>query len=48
MSTENIIIKAIVITVLSMLITLTPKAHAMEVSIAQIVVAAEDTSHAYL
>ena len=46
MSTESIIIKAIVITVLLMLIMLTPKAHATERSIAPFVVATEGTSHA--
>jgi hypothetical protein len=46
MSTESLIIKAIVITVLFMLITLTPKAHATEVHIAPVAVTTEGTSHA--
>jgi hypothetical protein len=47
MSTESIIIKVIVITALFMLITLTPKAHATEMSTAPYAVATEGTSHVF-
>jgi len=46
MSTESIIIKAFVITVLSMLVMLTPKTHATEMSVPAWTVATEGTSHA--
>jgi hypothetical protein len=46
MSTESIIIKAIVITVLFMLIALVPKAHATELHIAAGIAAMEGTRHA--
>lgn len=44
MSTESIIIKAIVITVLFMLITLTPKAHASQMRTASLLVLSQGTS----
>lgn len=46
MSTESIIIKAIVITMLFMLITLLPKAHATQVHIVAGIAATEGTRHA--
>lgn len=42
MSTESIIIKAIVITVLFMLITLTPAAHAASIEAAKFAIACQE------
>lgn len=46
MSTESFIIKAIVIMVLLILITLTPKAHATELSTVSFAVTTEGMCHA--